>query len=74
MGRTGTLICSYAMKNYKIPAKVMIAWNRICRPGSILGPQQHFLCQKEAALMAMSSIITGAVVEAEVTAGMKVII
>jgi cell division cycle 14 len=43
LGRTGTLIGLYAMKHYQIPARAFIGWNRICRPGSILGPQQHFL-------------------------------
>jgi len=43
LGRTGTLIGLYAMKHYQIPARAFIGWNRICRPGSILGPQQQFL-------------------------------
>ncbi len=43
LGRTGTLVACYAIKNYKIPATAMIAWTRICRPGSILGPQQGYL-------------------------------
>mmetsp|Transcript_97057 Transcript_97057/g.216485 ORF Transcript_97057/g.216485 Transcript_97057/m.216485 type:complete len:430 (+) Transcript_97057:140-1429(+) len=43
LGRTGTLIGLYAMKHYGIPARAFIGWNRICRPGSILGPQQNFL-------------------------------
>ena len=47
------------MKNYKIPARAMIGWIRICRPGSILGPQQHFLCEKEAAMHALPSKIPG---------------
>jgi len=47
LGRTGTLIGLYAMKHYKFPARAFIAWNRICRPGSILGPQQQFLCAME---------------------------
>ena len=38
LGRTGTLIGIYAMKHYKIPAEVFIGWNRIARPGSVLGP------------------------------------
>jgi cell division cycle 14 len=38
LGRTGTLIGCYAMKHYRFPAREFIAWNRICRPGSILGP------------------------------------
>lgn len=33
----------------------MIAWCRICRPGSVLGPQQHFLIHNEANLMAAPS-------------------
>ena len=48
LGRTGTLIGIYAMKHYQIPAEAFIGYIRIARPGSILGPQQFFLCQKEA--------------------------
>mmetsp|Transcript_21150 Transcript_21150/g.46631 ORF Transcript_21150/g.46631 Transcript_21150/m.46631 type:complete len:430 (-) Transcript_21150:324-1613(-) len=47
LGRTGTLIALYAMKHCHFPARAFIAWNRICRPGSILGPQQQFLCDME---------------------------
>lgn len=47
LGRTGTLIGMYMMKHFKIPATVFIAWNRLCRPGSILGPQQKFLQDHE---------------------------
>jgi cell division cycle 14 len=43
LGRTGSLIALYAMKHYKFPAADFIGWIRICRPGSILGPQQFFL-------------------------------
>ncbi|MFM7857362.1 MAG: dual specificity protein phosphatase family protein [Flammeovirgaceae bacterium] len=39
LGRTGTLIGIYAMKHFKFPAAYFIAWIRIARPGSILGPQ-----------------------------------
>ena len=55
LGRTGTLISCFAMKNYKITARAMIGWIRICRPGSVLGPQQHFLCDLEAELHAAPS-------------------
>lgn len=48
LGRTGTLIGLYAMKNHFLPARAFIAWNRMCRPGSVLGPQQHFLVNMEA--------------------------
>ena len=38
LGRTGTLIGLWAMKTYQITAEAFIGWNRIARPGSILGP------------------------------------
>jgi len=44
------------MKNYKIPAAPIIAWSRICRSGSIIGPQQQFLIHNESTLMAAPSI------------------
>ena len=43
LGRTGTLIGLYMMKHYRFTAAETIAWLRIVRPGSIIGPQQHFL-------------------------------
>ncbi|XP_075249268.1 uncharacterized protein LOC142341866 isoform X5 [Convolutriloba macropyga] len=43
LGRTGTLIGCYIMKHYKFTAAEAIAWIRICRPGSIIGPQQHYM-------------------------------
>lgn len=50
LGRTGTLIGCYLMKHYRFTAAETIAWIRICRPGSIIGPQQHFLEEKQAAM------------------------
>jgi cell division cycle 14 len=47
LGRTGTLIAIYAMKHFNFPAEAFIGYIRICRPGSILGPQQQFLCVKK---------------------------
>ena len=47
LGRTGTLIAIYAMKHYRFPARAFIGYIRICRPGSILGPQQTFLLQEQ---------------------------
>jgi cell division cycle 14 len=38
LGRTGTLIGIYAMKHYGFDPAAFIGWNRIARPGSILGP------------------------------------
>jgi cell division cycle 14 len=43
LGRTGTTVGCYMMKHYDIPASSVIAWLRICRPGSVIGPQQQFL-------------------------------
>ncbi|NWR70863.1 CC14A phosphatase, partial [Centropus unirufus] len=50
LGRTGTLVACYIMKHYKFTHAEAIAWIRICRPGSIIGPQQHFLEEKQAML------------------------
>lgn len=48
LGRTGTNIAAYMMKHYQYTAKEAIAWCRICRPGSIVGPQQQYLMSIEA--------------------------
>ncbi|XP_053324798.1 dual specificity protein phosphatase CDC14A isoform X1 [Spea bombifrons] len=47
LGRTGTLIACYIMKHYRFTHAEAVAWIRICRPGSIIGPQQHFLEEKQ---------------------------
>lgn len=31
------------MKHYRFTAAEVIGWMRICRPGMVIGPQQHFL-------------------------------
>ncbi|KAJ9463485.1 putative tyrosine-protein phosphatase cdc-14 [Diplonema papillatum] len=43
LGRTGTLIGCYLMKHHGFTAASAIAWMRVCRPGSVIGPQQQFL-------------------------------
>lgn len=48
LGRTGTLIALYMMKNFEFKADACIAWLRIVRPGCVIGPQQEFLKQCEA--------------------------
>ncbi|XP_017293071.1 dual specificity protein phosphatase CDC14AB isoform X2 [Kryptolebias marmoratus] len=50
LGRTGTLIGCYLMKHYRFTAGEAIAWIRICRPGSVIGPQQNFLEEKQTLL------------------------
>lgn len=56
LGRTGTLIGCYLMKHYRFTSAEVIAWIRICRPGSIIGPQQHYLEEKQAGLWAHGDI------------------
>jgi hypothetical protein len=47
LGRTGTNIAAYMMKHYGYTAKEATAWCRICRPGSVVGPQQQYLVSIE---------------------------
>ncbi|CAD6195718.1 unnamed protein product [Caenorhabditis auriculariae] len=47
LGRTGTLIACWMMKEYALTAAECMAWLRICRPGSVIGPQQGFLIEKQ---------------------------
>jgi cell division cycle 14 len=42
------------MKHYRFPAAEFIGWIRIARPGSILGPQQHFLIDIENFMFKLS--------------------
>jgi len=56
LGRTGSLIACYAMKHYKFPASAFIGWIRICRPGSILGPQQHYLNEMQEKMFALGEL------------------
>eukprot|EP00961_Rhodomonas_salina_P187217 2527718-Rhodomonas_salina.1 len=48
LGQTGTMIATWIMKTFGWSAREAIAWLRIVRPGSIHGPQQHFLESYEA--------------------------
>ena len=48
LGRTGTLIALYLMKHHRFTAREAIGWLRVCRPGSVIGPQQQYLVQQEA--------------------------
>ncbi|XP_059360298.1 dual specificity protein phosphatase CDC14B isoform X3 [Carassius carassius] len=52
LGRTGTLIGCYMMKHFRLTSAEAIAWIRICRPGSVIGPQQNFIEEKQASLWA----------------------
>ncbi|XP_072019024.1 dual specificity protein phosphatase CDC14AB-like isoform X3 [Amphiura filiformis] len=56
LGRTGTLIGCYMMKHYRFTAAEVIAWIRICRPGSVIGPQQNYLEEKQASMWVQGDI------------------
>jgi hypothetical protein len=53
LGRTGTLIAMYMMKHMGFTANECIAWLRIVRPGSVIGPQQQYLKDQEARMAAI---------------------
>jgi cell division cycle 14 len=50
LGRTGVLIAAWIIRYSSMTAAEAIAWLRLCRTGSIIGPQQTFLLQNEAKL------------------------
>jgi len=58
LGRTGTCIGAYMMKHYKFSAAEAIGWMRICRPGMVIGPQQHFLQELEQQLWQEGTALT----------------
>eukprot|EP00284_Hemiselmis_tepida_P011545 CAMPEP_0174922840 /NCGR_PEP_ID=MMETSP1355-20121228/6171_1 /TAXON_ID=464990 /ORGANISM="Hemiselmis tepida, Strain CCMP443" /LENGTH=357 /DNA_ID=CAMNT_0016168479 /DNA_START=122 /DNA_END=1192 /DNA_ORIENTATION=- len=71
LGRTGTLIGLYCMKHHGMTAREFIAWNRIVRPGSIIGPQQHYLCEWESKMWAEGARMRGETgVKSPATAGL----
>ncbi|KAK0206098.1 tyrosine protein phosphatase [Desarmillaria ectypa] len=47
LGRTGTLIGAYLIWKYGFTANEVIAFMRIVRPGSVVGPQQQFMYLKQ---------------------------
>ena len=44
---TGTLIALYMMKHYGFTANSAMGWLRVCRPGSVIGSQQHYLADMQ---------------------------
>ncbi|KAF9191077.1 cell division control protein 14 [Haplosporangium sp. Z 767] len=50
LGRTGTLIGAYLMRKYDLTARTTIAFLRLMRPGSVVGPQQNWLAENESFL------------------------
>ncbi|KAF9933689.1 cell division control protein 14 [Linnemannia zychae] len=47
LGRTGTLIGAYLMRHFDMSARDTIAFLRLMRPGSVVGPQQNWLEENE---------------------------
>ena len=52
LGRTGPLIALYLMRRRGFTARAAMGWLRIMRPGSVVGPQQHYLCEVDGRLRA----------------------
>ncbi|GJJ76400.1 cell division cycle 14 [Entomortierella parvispora] len=53
LGRTGTLIGAYLMRHFDMTAREVIAFLRLMRPGSVVGPQQSWLAENEWRLRGM---------------------
>lgn len=59
LGRTGTCIGAYLMKHYRLTAREVIGWMRICRPGMVIGPQQYFLADIEGLMWQEGEVFRG---------------
>jgi len=56
LGRTGTLIALFMMKHYGFTADEAMGWLRVCRPGSIIGPQQRYLTDQEGRMHELGAL------------------
>ncbi len=56
LGRTGTLIGLWMMKHMRFTANECIAWLRIVRPGSVIGPQQQYLKDLESRMWSIGQM------------------
>jgi hypothetical protein len=63
LGRTGTLIAVSLIRSHGFPAREAVGWLRIMRPGSVIGRQQDFLCNFEAALQGANDLFSPAEAE-----------
>lgn len=57
LGRTGTCIGAYMMKHDLFSAHELIGWLRLCRPGSVIGPQQQFMESIEAKMQQLNAFV-----------------
>jgi cell division cycle 14 len=53
----GTLIGCHMIKNCQFSAREAIAWLRVCRPGSVIGPQQLYLVGYEELVKEQKTVI-----------------
>lgn len=60
LGRTGVLIGLYLQKHFGFSANEALGYLRITRPGSVIGPQQHFLRDWERRMWAAGSAFRAA--------------
>ena len=56
LGRTGTLIGLWLMRTHQFTAREAIAWLRVVRPGSVIGPQQQYLVDMQAKMWQWGSL------------------
>ncbi|KAL5488370.1 CDC14 [Sanghuangporus weigelae] len=56
LGRTGTLIGAYLIWKYGFTANEAIAFMRIVRPGSVVGPQQQYMYVKQLEWIKWSAV------------------
>lgn len=57
LGRTGTCIGAYMMKHDLFTAHELIGWLRLCRPGSVIGPQQQFMESIESKMLQLNAFV-----------------
>ena len=72
LGRTGTCIGLYIMKHYHFSAAETIAWLRLCRPGCVIGPQQHYLKLMEPRMWKLGKLAGVSATASSVASGMSV--
>jgi cell division cycle 14 len=67
LGRTGTCIGAYMMKHDQFTAHELIGWLRICRPGSVIGPQQQFMEVIEPKMLQLHAQLKASVASKELS-------
>ena len=60
LGRTGTLIAVSMMLSHGFTAHQAMGWLRVMRPGSVMGPQQAYLCGVDRLIAAHRAVIAAA--------------